>query len=131
MLISCEKTKLIATATSAGAFFNIILNYIFIRIFGYYAAGYTTLVCYMIYAAFHMYFMRQICREQLNNEQPYSLKIYGGITAVFLMLGFVFMVSYSCIIVRYSMFGIMIITIAVFHEQIVRVIKNILNLKRN
>ena len=126
-----EKTKLIATATSAGAFFNIILNYIFIRIFGYYAAGYTTLVCYMIYAAFHMYFMRQICREQLNNEQPYSLKIYGGITAVFLMLGFVFMVSYSCIIVRYSMFGIMIITIAVFHEQIVRVIKNILNLKRN
>ena len=126
-----EKTKLIAVATSAGAVLNIVLNYIFIRIFGYYAAGYTTLVCYMVYAAFHMYFMRKICRKQLNNEQPYSLRIYGGITAAFLLLGFVFMASYSYIIVRYSLLGIMLIVMVVFHKRIISVIKNILNLKKN
>ena len=126
-----EKTKLVAVATSAGAVLNIILNYIFIKIFGYYAAGYTTLVCYMVYAAFHMFFMRKICREKLNNEQPYSLRIYGGITAAFLLLGFIFMASYKHMAIRYSMLGIMLVVIAVFHKKIITVIKNILNLKKN
>ena len=126
-----EKTKLIAVATSAGAVLNIVLNYIFIKIFGYYAAGYTTLVCYMVYAAFHMFFMRKICREKLNNEQPYSLRIYGGITAAFLLIGFIFMASYNHIAIRYSMLGIMLAVIAVFHKKIINIIKNILNLKKN
>ena len=126
-----EKTKLIAVATSVGAILNIVLNYIFIRIFGYYAAGYTTLVCYMVYAAFHMHFMRKICREQLNNEQPYRLRIYGGITVAFLLLGFILMASYKYVVVRYSMLGIILISMAVFHKKIISVIKNILNLKKN
>ena len=126
-----ERTKLIAAATSAGAILNIVLNFIFIRIFGYYAAGYTTLVCYMVYAAFHMYFMRKICREQLDNEQPYSLKIYGGITAVFLMIGFAFMASYKYMVIRYSMLGVMLIIAIILHKNIISVIKNILNLKKN
>ena len=125
-----EKTKLIAAATSAGAILNIALNYIFIKIFGYYAAGYTTLVCYMVYAAFHMYFMRKICRERLNNEQPYSLKIYGGITALFLLFGFIFMASYDHIIIRYSMIAIMLMVIVIYHKKIINVIKNILDLKK-
>ena len=126
-----EKTKLIAAATSAGAVLNIVLNEIFIKVFGYYAAGYTTLVCYMVYAAFHMYFMRRICREQLNDEQPYSLRVYGVITVIFLMLGFIFMASYHHIVIRYSMFGIMIVAIAVLRKKIIDAIKNILNLKKN
>ncbi len=126
-----EKTKLIASATSAGAVLNIILNYIFIKKFGYYAAGYTTLVCYMVYAAFHMYFMRKICREHLNNEQPYNLGIYGGITAVFLLLGFSFMASYNHIVVRYSMLGIMMVVVAIFHKNIISLVKNLFNLKKN
>ena len=126
-----EKTKLIAAATSAGAVLNIILNYVFINVFGYYAAGYTTLVCYMVYAAFHMYFMRKICREQLNNDQPYSLRIYGGITTAFLLLGFIFMTSYNFIVVRYSMLGIILVVIVAFHKKIISVIKSILNLKKN
>lgn len=126
-----EKTKLIATATSAGAVLNIVLNYIFIKIFGYYAAGYTTLVCYMVYAAFHMCFMHKICREQLNNEQPYSLRIYAGITVAFLLFGFTFMASYNYIAIRYALLGIMLVVMVVFHKEIIDVIKNILNLKKN
>ena len=125
-----EKTKLIAAATSAGAVLNIILNYIFIKIFGYYAAGYTTLVCYMVYATFHMYFMRKICREQLNNEQPYSLRIYGGITVAFLLLGFIFMLSYNYVVARYSMLGLLIIVMLIFHKKIISIIKNVLSLKK-
>lgn len=54
-----ENTKLIALATVLSALLNITLNYIFIAIFGYYAAGYTTLLCYMLYALFHYYAMKR------------------------------------------------------------------------
>ncbi|MCR5609723.1 MAG: oligosaccharide flippase family protein, partial [Lachnospiraceae bacterium] len=45
-----KKTTHIMIASVIGASLNILLNYIFLNIFGYYAAGYTTLVCYIIYS---------------------------------------------------------------------------------
>lgn len=48
-----EKTKYIALGTGLAACINIILNFIFIRQFGYVAAAYTTLVTYMLYFVFH------------------------------------------------------------------------------
>lgn len=48
-----EKTGLIAIGSICAALVNIVLNYIFIPIFGYVAAAYTTLITYMIYFVFH------------------------------------------------------------------------------
>ena len=97
-----QKTYLITLATSAGALLNIILNYIFIKKFGYYAAGYTTLVCYIIYAACHYTFMRIICRKYLNNTQPYNLKTYLYIAGLFISLGFILLFTYRYMYLRYS-----------------------------
>ncbi len=44
-----EKTKFVMVASCSGALLNILLNYIFIGLYGYYAAGYTTLICYMVF----------------------------------------------------------------------------------
>ena len=41
---------------------NIILNIIFIPIFGYFAAGWTTLICYMLLTLLHYILMRRACR---------------------------------------------------------------------
>lgn len=48
-----EKTKYIALGTGMAAGINIILNFLFIRKFGYLAAAYTTLVTYLLYFVFH------------------------------------------------------------------------------
>ena len=61
-----EKTKYIAFATFSGAILNIVLNYICIKLWGYMAAGYTTLICYMCYSALHFYFMKTICKNYLK-----------------------------------------------------------------
>lgn len=71
-----EKTKLVAVASCASAIINIVLNSIFINIFGFIAAGYTTMVCYIMYAIFHYCFMRYILRKQNINVHIYS---YGKI----------------------------------------------------
>lgn len=90
----------IGTLTSATA--NIILNFIFIRIFGYFAAGYTTLICYAINSSMHYYFVRKICKKYLNNIIPYDPKILLLITGSFIAIGFMYILTYHSFLVRYE-----------------------------
>lgn len=124
------KTKQIAIATTIGAVLNIILNYIFIRIFGYIAAGYTTLVCYMIYALFHYVFMRKICLNELGGAKPYNIKIYLGIAIAFMTIGFVFLGSYGSSIVRYILICLMILIAVINRKRLISTAKEIVSLRK-
>ncbi len=48
-----KKTTYIMYGTVAAAVVNIVLNYIFIQLFGFIAAAYTTLASYLLFAAVH------------------------------------------------------------------------------
>ncbi len=122
-----KKTNLVAIATSIGALLNIILNYFFIDIYGYYAAGYTTLICYMVFAVFHFAFMRKICQKHLNGFQPYSIKIYFCITFVFVILGFMFLIAYPYRIYRYIFLVIIIGFIVLKRKHIINIIRVLRN----
>jgi len=50
-----KKTTFIMYGTVAAAVVNIGLNYIFIRVYGFIAAAYTTLASYLLFAAVHYY----------------------------------------------------------------------------
>lgn len=113
-----EKTKTIMFVSVIGAFLNIILNYIFIPKFGYVAAGYTTLVCYIIYSIGHYMLMKYICNKSFNGECPYSIKSLLAIVFIFLSLGFIFMFTYNNIIIRY-MIIIIIITLLLIKRRII------------
>lgn len=97
-----EKTIYVMVSTLAGAVLNIVLNAIFIRWFGYYAAGYTTLACYMIYSACHYYFMVKVCKKYMNGVRVYKLKTIMLITGIFMAAGFIFMLTYRAMVVRYG-----------------------------
>ena len=53
-----EKTGYIMLASVVGAALNVLLNWIFINKYGYTAAGYTTLVCYVAYSIAHYIMMK-------------------------------------------------------------------------
>ncbi len=55
-----EENKFIMIASVLGAVLNIILNYIFVPLCGYIAAGYTTLFCYIVYSLSHYIFMKKV-----------------------------------------------------------------------
>ena len=125
-----EKTSYVTIATGIGAGLNIILNYIFIKIFGYHAAGYTTLFCYMAYTVAHYCFMRKICRKFMNGEMVYSPKILLIITVSFMILGFASLFTYANQYIRYTFIAIMII-IAVFKRKwITNAIQQVIKIKR-
>ena len=125
-----EKTKLIMIATTASAVLNILLNFVFIKAMGYMAAGYTTLACYILYAAFHYVFMRKLCNEKLNGDQPYSLKILLIITIGFMGIGFVFLATYNLPILRYILLTVVVGILIIKRNTIISTVKNMFALKK-
>lgn len=87
----------IASATAAGA--NIILNLMFIPKFGYYAAGYTTLFCYMLLSVAHGLFMRFVCSRKIGFASIYDGKMILAISTVVVLLamGMAFACDYPLI----------------------------------
>ena len=69
-----EKTKFVMVASCSGALLNILLNYIFIGLYGYYAAGYTTLICYMVFSFAHYLAYKKIVDNNLELEKIYDIK---------------------------------------------------------
>ena len=125
-----EKTKYIMAASMFGAVLNVVLNYIFIPIYGYYAAGYTTLVCYIVYVLTHYTFMRKICASYLGGVEIYTpktlLKIYAGFTGC----GFALMVTYQHPVVRYGIIAAAMIIVFLQRKMIVRVLRQIISLRK-
>lgn len=125
-----EKTQYIAIATVSGAALNILLNYIFIRLFGYYAAGYTTLACYVLFALYHFYFMRKICKKELDGASPYSTKKLLAITFIFVILGVAFLLTYKFNIVRYAFIVLLFVLVIIKRKTIFAMTKNIVNTRK-
>ena len=118
-----KKTQYITIATLIGAVLNIILNFIFLKIYGYYAAGYTTLVCFIFYAVFHYLFMRILINKNLENEKVYDVRIILLMSFVFIIAGFALLFTYELPLVRYVSVLAFIGTILVRHKMIIRHIK--------
>lgn len=70
-----EKTKFIALFSVAAAGLNILLNYLLIPKFGYLAAGYTTLICYMMYGFGHSYVSKRVLKKNLNGYELFDKRV--------------------------------------------------------
>ena len=69
-----KKTKYVMYPAVAAAACNVALNFVFIRLFGYPAAAYTTLFSYMLLAGLQALWSGKVCRE---NGTPVG-EIYDG-----------------------------------------------------
>ncbi len=125
-----EKTNFVMTASIIGAGLNLLLNWIFIRIYGYYAAGYTTLFCYIIFAVGHYYFMDRICKEKMDGIRVYNTKLLMLMSILFVIAGFAMMGTYYSPIVRYSIILIVLLLAFVQRKKIMSVLNSFISLRK-
>lgn len=117
-----EKTKFIMIGTVLSAAANIVLNYIFIPIYGFVAAGYTTMACFMIYSIVHYVFMLHICKVE-GIENPFDGKKMLGIAFLAAILSVVSTFLYRYTVVRYGVILIGAVLAVIFRKKIVDVVK--------
>lgn len=125
-----EKTTQIMIATMAGAILNIGLNYIGIKLYGYIAAAYTTLICYMAYSFFHYFLMIRVCKKYNDNYVPYSTKHIVLISMVFIVMGFIGLATYHSDIFRYIIIAVMVAAMIVFRKRIRKLADMIFAIKK-
>ena len=118
-----EKTKTVMGVSVIGAVLNIILNYYFIGKYGYLAAGYTTLICYIVYCIGHYVFMNIICENFCEGRKPYDTRIILLISSVFVCIGFSLLTTYKSLYVRYILIGIILFLVCLFRRKILKYLK--------
>lgn len=84
-----EESRITSAASIGAAVLNVILNFWLIPVFGYLAAGYTTLFSYSLFAIIHYIFMRVVCRKNNCPDNLFDIKrmllimfVFGGLTVV-------------------------------------------------
>lgn len=106
-----EETKYIGMISVACAFLNIVMNYFAIKMFGYEACAYTTLICYIIFAVGHYAVMRVILKKNEVQEG-----VFNGRALLFVALGMLLVMGtvillYDFVVARYlilAMFGVVL-----------------------
>lgn len=111
-----EKTKLIMFASVVVATSNIVLNAVFIPIYGFIAAGYTTLVCYILYSFIHYIFMKKICDEN-NIENPFAGRKIWLIAMSFATISVLVSFIYKFTLARYSFIVCIMICLFIFYKK--------------
>lgn len=115
-----KKTKLVMIATVAAAAINVGLNYVCIKSFGYRAAAYTTLACYILYCLFHYINMRHIEKERIYNP-----KILIAFSIVYVALCFACLLVYDYPLVRYGILIATLIIVAIKRKWFIDFYKNL------
>lgn len=125
-----ERTTMIMLASIGGAILNIVLNYIGIKMFGYIAAAYTTLICYIAFDIFHYVLMAKICNKYLDKVKPYNTRKLILVTILFLIAGFILMSTYEHPVIRYSIIVLCGIFIFIKRKMILKKLNILFSIKK-
>lgn len=120
-----EKRIFITIVSVISALANIVLNFIFIPVFGYVAAGYTTLACYLAYAFSHFLISYRICRKELHGVQVFNSRCLVIMSIVMLSSCAIVSLLYYNTIVRYFVLFVLIIMILINKNRIIHIIEEI------
>lgn len=119
-----EKRIMTMIASIMAAILNVILNYICIPMFGYIAAAFTTLICYIALSIFHYIMYRIICKQKRLGK-IYDEKILIVLSLFTLLLIGCSYVVYMYNIIRYVFIIIIIILIVINRKKLLNCVKNI------
>ena len=107
-----EENKFIMFASVIVAILNILLNIVFIPLFGYMAAGYTTLICYILYSLSHYVFMNKVLLKYNINDRIYFINKIVLLSVILISSSFLITLTYEMLLIRFLI--VMIVVTAFF-----------------
>lgn len=92
----------VAVVSIGAAVANVLLNLIALPIFGFVAAGWTTLAAYVAMAAGHAFFMRRL-QKRRSATPTYRMQLLALLSALTFVLALVLMCLYEFTLIRFAM----------------------------
>lgn len=122
-----EKNKFITVASIVTAAANVLLNWIFIPVFGYFAAGYTTLFCYILFSLAHYVFCRIVCKKELDRADVYNYRFIFAVSVLVICIAFAMLTIYEHMLIRYGIAVIVLVIAFVKRNTVIDNLKSIKN----
>lgn len=120
-----EKKKFIMTASIIAALLNLILNYLFIPIYGYEAAGYTTLFCYLVMSVTHYIGMKKVCKLKEIKQELYDMKTIALISVGVIAFSVVSSLLYKTFIIRYLVLLAVVVVMFIKKDYIMQALTSV------
>lgn len=120
-----EKNVWVMMGSIIAAILNLMLNAIFIRRFGYLAAGYTTLVSYIIISVVHYCFMVRIRRSVHEDVDIYDMKVVMALSLLMIFISVTVPILYSHFWVRYFIIALIALGVIVSRNKIMNLIRSL------
>ena len=117
-----EKSKLVWASIGA-AIVNLILNWVFIGIFGYVAAAYTTLVSYLIFAFANQRAMKQIIKEKGQIDNLYDYKKLLFLLAIFVGASVAGVALYNSLLTRVAVCAVVLLAMILERDILIKYVR--------
>lgn len=119
-----ESSRLIMFASISAAALNVTLNFILLPLFGFVAAGYTTLVCYIALALFHYWGMSRVSKQAPGRRIPFDTGAAIAVSIVLLILSVTVSLLYHNDVVRYAVIACSLIVLVAKHRSLSKVLSD-------
>ena len=120
-----ENKVYMTVAAVVAALVNIGLNFIFIPIYGFVAAAYTTLASYFILAVLDCAFSCAVLKKQKRSAKIYDIKGLVLLFVVFAALSAGSVALYDYVILRYAIVAVCLALMVIFRKKILGVLKDL------
>ncbi|MFI7846644.1 lipopolysaccharide biosynthesis protein [Dorea amylophila] len=120
-----NQTKFTMFISAGGAMANIVFNYIGIKLFGYIAAAYTTLICYIIFAVSHYIYMVYSVKKAEGIKNIFSTKRLVALSFFVTAVGVFVIFFYDRMIIRYIMVAIILLVCWINRSKIKMVVSTV------
>lgn len=108
-----KKPKFVMIGSVSAAVLNIVLNYIFITKYGFIAAGYTTLFCYLLQAVIDILAMRSVVKDNV-----YDIKFVIILSTIVIAIALLSNLIYEIRIIRYAIVAVLLVPLFVFRKKL-------------
>lgn len=111
------KIQILSTSV-CGAIINIVLNFLLIPVYGFVAAGYTTLISYIFFVTTHYLVMRRAEKKYLNGGSIYNVKLIFLISIIVIVSTVTINLILYHFFARYTILTILLIlTCIIIHKK--------------
>ena len=122
-----EEKKMLVYGSIGAAIINIILNYVLIPIFGFVAAGYTTLFSYVVFALSNYYTMNIVLKKRNIPDNLFNYKELLKLVIGFTIVGFLGVIIYDYLVIRIIITLFVLILLIINKNKFINTLKSIKN----
>ena len=119
-----EQNQYVAISSVIAAIINVVLNYVCINKWGYLAAGYTTMVSYLVMAILHYLFLMRIAKKNEEVKLLFDFRFLCCCSVVLLIVGLLCIKLYELLIFRYVIVTGICVVMYLKKNTILAMIKN-------